>query len=133
MQSGAGCHKDTTSSPKPGKPLAVTPSPPTSDKKAAEFPPGEFRRISDVYCRGVAGDLLVNLDGVTSSVRNQASGRLRARVSQSHESVESSANGDLTKSRDVRRDSSLWHSRAKVDGGEALSESWSDWRDRGAA
>ena len=31
-------------------------------QKTAEFPPGEFRRISDVYCRGVAGDLPVHLD-----------------------------------------------------------------------
>ena len=42
-------------------------------QKAAEFPPGDFRRISDVYCRGVAGDLPVHLDVVvTSSIHNHA-------------------------------------------------------------
>ena len=45
-------------------------------QKAAEFPPGEFRRVSDVYCRGVAGDLPVHLDVVvTSSVHNHAGER----------------------------------------------------------
>ena len=40
-------------------------SQPTSNKKAAEFPPGDFRQISDVYCRGV--DVVV-----TSSIHNHA-------------------------------------------------------------
>ena len=30
--------------------------------QAAEFPPGDCRRISDVYCRGVAGELTVLLE-----------------------------------------------------------------------
>ena len=42
-------------------------------QKAAEFPPGGYRRISDVYCRGVAGDLSVHLGVVvTSSIHNHA-------------------------------------------------------------
>ena len=42
-------------------------------QKVAEFPAGEFRRISDVYCRGVSGDLPVHLDVVvTSSIHNHA-------------------------------------------------------------
>ena len=42
-------------------------------QKAAEFPPGDFGRISDVFCRGVAGDLPVHLDVVVmSSIHNHA-------------------------------------------------------------
>ena len=45
----------------------------TSSKNEAEFTPGEFRRISDVCCRGVAGDLPVHLNEVvTSSVHNHS-------------------------------------------------------------
>ena len=42
-------------------------------QKAAEFPPGDSWRISDVYCTGVAGDVPVHLDVVvTSSIHNHA-------------------------------------------------------------
>ena len=42
-------------------------------QKAAEFPPGDFRQISDVCCGGVAVDLPVHLDVVvTSSIHNHA-------------------------------------------------------------
>ena len=42
-------------------------------QKAVEFPPGDKRRISDGYCRGVAGDFPVHLDVVvTSSIHNHA-------------------------------------------------------------
>ena len=36
-------------------------------QKAAEFPLGDCRMISDVYCRGVAGDLSVHLYVVVTS------------------------------------------------------------------
>ena len=45
-------------------------------QRAAEFPPGEnVRRESDVYCRGVGGDLPVHADVVVTSSAHCRAGR----------------------------------------------------------
>ena len=101
-------------------------------KQKAEFPPGEFRRVSDVYCRGVAVDLQVHLDVVvTSSVHNQT-GEWQI------------AGEGVTVAREERRKLREWEadeisgctarlvplpSRAKAAGDEALLSSWTDWLD----
>ena len=47
------CHGDMTSSPKLGKLFAaMLVFSAHLKQKAAKFPPGEFRRFSDVHCRG---------------------------------------------------------------------------------
>ena len=89
--------------------------------------PREFRRISDVCCRGVAGDLPVHLDVVTRWVHNNANDCQIA--SSQDRSAESSANEQATKSRDARRDLSLWRSRARAAGVEAQLAKWSGWQD----
>ena len=70
---GRRCHGGTTSSSKPGKLFCRDAGLSAHLKqKAAEFPPGEFRLVSDVYCRDVGLDLPVHLDVVvTSSVHNR--------------------------------------------------------------
>ena len=99
-------------------------------QKAAEFPPGDYSRNSDVCCRGVAGDLPVHLDVVvTSSIHNHAHEWQVANVGVAVASAGSFVNGAMTRSWDAQRDSSHWRSKAKNAGSRAQSASWNDWQD----
>ena len=90
--------------------------------KSCGVPPGEFRGVSDVYCRGVAGDLPVHLDVVlTSSVHNHAR--------EWHIAGEGVA---VAREERRKRDSSRGHLKARADGDRvqfSSSSGWPDWKE----
>ena len=98
-------------------------------QKAAQFPTGDYRRISDVFCRGVAGDL-PHLDVVvTSSIHNHA---LEWQVASEGVAV---AREERPKPREWGYDEILgctarhWRSKAKDAGARAQSTNWNVWQD----
>ena len=72
----------------------------------------------------------MHLDVVTRWVHNNANEwQIASEALSQDKSAESSANGQATKSRDARRDLSLWRSRARAAGVEAQLAKWSGWQD----